>query len=185
MSYDTGVARMRCFGALVIATALIACSCAGRTDRTLNTESIDDDDASSDEDAGSNVLDAGRPADAKPVFDAWAYYCNVPEPGPCCCEPSQAELRVPPTEAGVTPCEFALSPFRPAAISLQVRESNGSEFFLSYESTCSAEEASWTYVSEDPPVVLLCPGTCDALISGEYEAVVVTLVCHPIACPPP
>jgi len=136
--------------------------------------------------------DAAAPADATlssdvdANVDRWERYCNVPNPGPCCCEAFELEL-LPPAEAGAS-CDFPVTPpgryrFRPELVNLDAELPDGGREGVVEEQTCAGHEQGWTLVSKDPPLVRLCPGTCSRLGAGEYRAIIVMQGCYTIACP--
>ena len=133
-------------------------------------------------------VDSGA-VDAASAIDARDYYCNVPEPGPCCCDPLILELRRP--EARSFTCDFVIErpdkrrPVDTRKINLVAIDASGATSTLPLVLECSQDAPGWLIEAGDPPVGRLCPVSCQAVVSGEYVALQLIEGCYSIACPPP
>jgi hypothetical protein len=136
-------------------------------------------------------VDSGA-ADGASAIDARDYYCNVPEPGPCCCDPLVLELRRPETDARASyTCEFAIErsdkrrPVDTRKINLVAIDASGDQTTLRLVDECSEDAPGWLIEAGDPPIGRLCPVSCQAMVSGEYVALQLIEGCYTIACSPP
>jgi hypothetical protein len=168
-------------------------ACSGRTDTFAETGHVDR--AGADASVRDRSLpdatftDALLSTDANEEVDRWERYCNVPNPGPCCCEPFEVELKaqgVP--DAASLSCDFTITPpgryrFKKQLINLDARMPDGGREGIVQEPSCAAKADAWMLVSEDPPVVRLCPETCNRLNTGDYETILVMQGCYTIYCP--
>jgi hypothetical protein len=187
-----GVNRWASVWALV--QAALACS-GPEAERSGRVRSIDRASADAEPRPSDSGPSNSPPVDAAPTIDASTvdaldYYCSFPEPGPCCCDPSLLEIRVP--EAGSSfACNFVIARegrgrwVESSKINLVAIDSSGAESTLPLMTECYPDVPGWLFVPGDSLLGRLCPVTCQAMASGEYVAIRVLRGCPTILCPPP
>ena len=186
---SSGSERIACAGLLAL---LVACS--GRTETFANTGSVDrvgaDASVRDREPADSAAFtDTLLSTDVNAESDRWERYCNVPNPGPCCCEPFDLALEPPfASDGAIAGCDFTVTApgryrVRDQLLSLELRLPDGGRSLLLQEPSCTATAESFMFYSKDPVIVRLCPNTCQRFAAGEYAAVIVQQGCYAIYCP--
>jgi hypothetical protein len=182
-----GVLRRVVFGCIVLAIAACSLEYEEHTEQKTTPDHFAADARPQRSDAG--ILIDASPGDAAPWIDARDYYCNVPEPGPCCCDPVWQQILPPQRDAATTgnACDFEIQRSRMdiSKYNISARSVDGTETWLPRADDCDATVPGWILVSAEPRVGRLCPATCEAFLSGAYTALVVVHGCYSIACPPP
>ena len=176
----------------VLAHGTVACS-SPDAEHAGHVRSVDRTVADAQPHARDSGHDSGPvgpgPRDAASTTDARGYHCNVPEPGPCCCDPLVLEMQRSGVPASFA-CDFVLprkeGEYRldPTKINITVRDASGAETILPFADECLPNTPGWLFSAEDPLIVSLCPASCQSFASGEYLALRVVRGCPAIACPP-